>query len=158
MKELQALAMRNELRFEVSKQTALAFTIRRTPEDLQSLADSISQRHGIVSKQQAHRLDVAYCSFAAAAVAAGGGGATGGAQNGAGDAAHHDETRQASSKDEVCWLQQLPPSSPSPPPTPLPSPQPVLCRPCHLQTSSCLHFLAVIRPSLNGTAGGGKAG
>ena len=58
--------MGNELRFEVSKQTALAFVVKRKPEDLSHLADAISQRHGVVSKQQAHRLDVAYCSFAAA--------------------------------------------------------------------------------------------
>ena len=61
--------MTNELRFEVSKQTALAFVIRREPGDLQQLAEAISRRHGIVSRQQAHRLDVAYCSFAAAAAA-----------------------------------------------------------------------------------------
>ena len=70
IKSLQALAVTNELRFEVSKQTALAFVIKRRPADLQQLAEAISQRHGIVSKQQAHRLDVAYCSFAAAAAAA----------------------------------------------------------------------------------------
>ena len=70
VKSLQALAMTNELRFEVSKQTALAFVIKRAPADLHQLAEAISQRHGIVSKQQAHRLDVAYCSFAAAAAAA----------------------------------------------------------------------------------------
>ncbi|DBA84790.1 TPA: hypothetical protein ACH3X1_016785 [Trebouxia sp. C0004] len=69
MKALQALAMTDELRFEVSKQTALAFVVKRKPEDMQQLAEAISQRHGIVSKQQAHRLDVAYCSFAAAAAA-----------------------------------------------------------------------------------------
>ena len=123
MKALQVLAMRNELRFEVSKQTALAFTIKRRPGDLPSLAESISQRHGIVSKQQAHRLDVAYCSFAAAAAAAAGGGntvsATGGARAGVGDAACHDGNQQTSSKDEVCCLQQLPPPPPSPSPFPL---------------------------------------
>ena len=105
MKDLQALAMRNELRFEVSTQTALAFTIKRTPEDLHSMADSISQRHGVVSKQQAHRLDVAYCSFAAAAAAAAGGGAVGaigGFQAGAGDTACHDGNQRTVSKDEVC--------------------------------------------------------
>ena len=71
MKELQALAIKNELRFEVSKLTALAFVIQRTPQDVDQLAESISQRHGIVSQQQAHRLDLAYSSFAAAAAAAG---------------------------------------------------------------------------------------
>ncbi len=70
MKALQALAVTDELRFEVSKQTALAFVVKRKPDDVQQLAEAISQRHGIVSKQQAHRLDVAYCSFAAAAAAA----------------------------------------------------------------------------------------
>ena len=128
MKELQALAVRSELRFEVSKQTALVFLIKRTPEDLHSLAESISQRHGIVSKQQAHRLDVAYSSFAAAAAAAGGGAvsAVGGLQNGARDAACHDGSRETSSKVEVCWPQQLHPSQPLPP-TP-----PVLFGPCCL--------------------------
>ncbi len=70
MKALQALAVTDELRFEVSKQTALAFAVKRKPDDMQQLAEAISLRHGIVSKQQAHRLDVAYCSFAAAAAAA----------------------------------------------------------------------------------------
>ena len=70
MKALQALAVTDELRFEVSKQTALAFVVKHKPEDMQQLAEAISHRHGIVSKQQAHRLDVAYCSFAAAADAA----------------------------------------------------------------------------------------
>ena len=106
MKELQALAIRNELRFEVSKQTALAFIIKRMPEDLHTLADSISQRHGIVSKQQAHRLDVAYCSFAAAAAAAAASGATanvyGGFQRAAAAAACPDGGQQASVRDEVC--------------------------------------------------------
>jgi hypothetical protein len=69
MKALQALAVTDELRFEVSKQTALAFVVKRKPDDMQQLAEAISHRHGIVSKQQAHRLDVAYCSFAAAAAA-----------------------------------------------------------------------------------------
>ena len=69
MKALQALAVTDELRFEVSKQTALAFVVKRKPDDVQQLAEAISQRHGVVSKQQAHRLDVAYCSFAAAAAA-----------------------------------------------------------------------------------------
>ena len=67
MKALQALAVTDELRFEVSKQTALAFVVKRKPDEMQQLAEAISHRHGIVSKQQAHRLDVAYCSFAAAA-------------------------------------------------------------------------------------------
>ena len=70
MKALQALAVTDELRFEVSKQTALAFMVKRKPDEMQQLAEAISHRHGIVSKQQAHRLDVAYCSFAAAAAAA----------------------------------------------------------------------------------------
>ena len=111
MKELQGLAMRNELRFEVSKQTALAFLIKRTPEDFHSLAESISQRHGIVSRQQAHRLDVAYCSFAAAA--ADGGGAASAITafpSGARDAACYDESQQSSSKDKVCGLQLVPAS------------------------------------------------
>ena len=67
MKELQALAIKDELCFEVSKHTALAFVIKRSPPDLQQLAQRISERHGLVSRQQTHRLDVAYCSFAAAA-------------------------------------------------------------------------------------------
>ena len=66
LKSLQALAASDELRFEVSKQTALAFLVKRTPADLPQLAQAISKRHGIVSRQQAHRLDLAYCSFAAA--------------------------------------------------------------------------------------------
>ena len=72
MKELQTLAIKNELCFEVSKQTALAFVIRHCPPDLQQLAQRISERHRLVSMQQTHRLDVAYCSFAAAAAAAAG--------------------------------------------------------------------------------------
>ena len=69
LKALQVLAAASELRFEVSKQTALAFVIKRRPDDLQALAEILSQRHGIVTAQQAQRLDVAYSSFAAAAVA-----------------------------------------------------------------------------------------
>lgn len=112
MKELQALAMRNELRFEVSKQAALAFLIKRIPHDLPALAHSISQRHGIVSRQQAHRLDVAYCSFAAAAAVTGPSSAT------YGDGGFHNTL------DEVCWL-LLPPAPhtrPPPPSHPLPHP------------------------------------
>lgn len=67
LKELQLLAATSELRFEVSKHTALAFLIRRQPEDLQSLAEQLSTRHSTTSKQQTHRLDVAYSVLAAAA-------------------------------------------------------------------------------------------
>ena len=67
MKELQCLAATNELRFELSKHTALAFLIRRRPEDLQGLAQQLSMRHSAISKQQTNRLDVAYCVLAAAA-------------------------------------------------------------------------------------------
>lgn len=109
MKELQALALRDELRFEVSKQAALAFLMKRMPQDLPALAHSISQRHGVVSKQQAHRLDVAYCSFAAAAAAA-----TGQKSAAIGDGG------LCSAVDEVCWL-PLPPAphlQPAPPTIP----------------------------------------
>ena len=137
MKKLQALALRNELRFEVSKQTALAFIIKRMPEDLLSLAASISERHGIVSRQQVHRLDVAYCSFAAAAaatagrgIASGGGGflssaaaaadaaaaaaaagrdiGAGTVPSAAGDASHDDGDRQTSTGVQVWWLLSFP--------------------------------------------------
>ena len=69
---LQVLAAASELRFEVSKQTALAFVIKQRPQDLQALAETISKRHGVVTGQQAQRLDVAYRSFAAAAAASAG--------------------------------------------------------------------------------------
>ena len=70
MKELQCLAATNELRFELSKHTALAFLIRRQPEDLHDLAHQLSMRHSTISKQQTNRLDVAYSVLAAAAAAA----------------------------------------------------------------------------------------
>ena len=70
LKALQVLAAESELRFEVSKQTAFAFVVKKRPDDLQALAEALSQRHGVVTAQQAQRLDVAYCSFAAAATAA----------------------------------------------------------------------------------------
>ena len=69
LKALQVLAAASELRFEVSKQTALAFVIKQHPQDLQALAEAFSKRHGVVTAQQAQRLDVAYRSFAAAAAA-----------------------------------------------------------------------------------------
>ena len=72
LKALQVLAAASELRFEVSKQTALAFVVKQRPQDLQALAEAISRRHGVVTAQQAQRLDVAYRSFAAAAAATAG--------------------------------------------------------------------------------------
>ena len=109
MKELQALAIKSELRFEVSKQTALAFIIKQAPADLHRLADSISQRHGIVSKQQAHRLDVAYCSFAAAAAAtASAAVSVGGQQPGSAEANAHasSSTGLVGAAPDEMWLRQ----------------------------------------------------
>ncbi|KAL3136692.1 hypothetical protein ABBQ38_15544 [Trebouxia sp. C0009 RCD-2024] len=101
MKELQALALRDELRFEVSKQAALAFLMKRMPQDLPALAHSISQRHGVVSKQQAHRLDVAYCSFAAAAAAA-----TGQKSAAIGDGGLCSAVDEAGQRQDEQWLRK----------------------------------------------------
>ncbi|KAK9804407.1 hypothetical protein WJX72_011416 [[Myrmecia] bisecta] len=67
LRQLQQLAVQEELRFEVHKLQGLMFEVLRRPEDLEALARQLAQRHHLASKAQADRLDTVYRVMAAAA-------------------------------------------------------------------------------------------